>query len=202
MPDGSLLRQIKGIPMGDPMSPGMTIGACAWMENDWMDGLTSQDKTCFRAKRYMDDILMIYAKPAWWDHEKFMSDFEKSECYHPPLRLEDGGTGTFLETRFELRDGSFRHWLKNDNEDGRDKIWRYQHFKSHSPYLQKRALLTARLKKVQSMASDSRALYESGVNKVHEFSRLCYPRHMLRAACTYLAASTAERTWLDVRDTL
>ena len=27
MPDGKLMRQAKGIPMGDPLSPGMTIGA-------------------------------------------------------------------------------------------------------------------------------------------------------------------------------
>ena len=34
MPNGQLLKQAKGIPMGDPLSPGMTIGACAWMEHE------------------------------------------------------------------------------------------------------------------------------------------------------------------------
>ena len=29
---GGLRRQVKGIPMGDPNSPGMCIGACAWMD--------------------------------------------------------------------------------------------------------------------------------------------------------------------------
>ena len=33
MPDGRLLWQKLGIPMGDPISPGMTIGGCAWKKN-------------------------------------------------------------------------------------------------------------------------------------------------------------------------
>jgi hypothetical protein len=44
MPDGQLMRQVGGIPMGDPLSPGMTIGACAWMEKEWMQTLTEEDK--------------------------------------------------------------------------------------------------------------------------------------------------------------
>ena len=202
MPDGRLLRQCAGIPMGDPLSPGMCIGSCAWMEDEWMQGLAEADKTCFRAKRYMDDVLLIHAKPTWWDHERFTADFKKSECYHPPLRLEDGTPDTFLETRFELADGRFRYWLKNDNEDGNDRIWRYQHFKSHAPLLQKRALLTACLRKVQRMSSDTAALYRSGLAKAKEFMRLQYPRAVVAAACRYLAASSGERTWLDVRDSL
>ena len=60
MPNGQLLRQTKGIPMGDPLSPGMTIGTCAWMEKEWMNTITVQDQQRFRAKRFMDDILLIY----------------------------------------------------------------------------------------------------------------------------------------------
>ena len=34
MPDSTILWQAEGIPMGDPLSPGMTIGTCAWMERE------------------------------------------------------------------------------------------------------------------------------------------------------------------------
>ena len=51
---GGLRRQVKGIPMGDPNSPGMCIGACAWMEMEWMKGLDTETKKRFRAIRYMD----------------------------------------------------------------------------------------------------------------------------------------------------
>ena len=67
MPDGRLLWQKLGIPMGDPISPGMTIGACAWMEKEWMNTLDSETKGIFRAKRFMDDILLVYARNEKWD---------------------------------------------------------------------------------------------------------------------------------------
>ena len=51
MRDGQLLRQTGGIPMGDPISPGMTIGACGWMEDEWMQTLAPEVKRRFRAKR-------------------------------------------------------------------------------------------------------------------------------------------------------
>ena len=37
MPDGTIRHQVQGIPMGDPLSPGMTIMTCAWMEREWME---------------------------------------------------------------------------------------------------------------------------------------------------------------------
>ena len=150
----------------------------------------------------MDDILLVYAKAPWWDHERFVRDFTASTCYHAPLKLEDGKEGTFLETQFEIRDGSFRHWLKNENDGGAPRVWRYQHFHSHAPYLQKRALVTACLRKVHKMASDTAALYRSAHLKLAEFRRLQYPTNLLRKACTFIAASTGEGAWLGVRDAI
>ena len=83
MPNGHILRQTKGIPMGDPLSPGMTVGTCtcAWMEKEWMNTLTERDKQRFRANRFMDDILLIYRANETWNHRRFVKDFEKSHCY-------------------------------------------------------------------------------------------------------------------------
>ena len=86
--------------MGDPISPGMTIGTCAWIESEWMNTLPLQDKQYFRAKRYMDDVLMLLVETPKWEKDRFMDDFEKSHCYWPPLKLEEGGKDTFLETKF------------------------------------------------------------------------------------------------------
>ena len=203
MPDGRLWHQRKGIPMGDPISPGMTIGACAWMEHEWMQTLSDEDKQYFKAVRYMDDILMLRAKSDRWDADGFARDFESSTCYMEPLKLESGKPDTFLETRIRIEpDGTIRHWLKNDNEQGQNNVWRYHHYHSHMPHLQKRAILTACLRKVHTMASDKEVLATSATYKIQEFLRLQYPPQMVRAACTYLAASTAEKTWLDVRDAI
>ena len=112
--EGKLRRQVKGIPMGDPTfpySPGMCIGACAWMEKEWMNGLSSETKRYFRATRYMDDVLTLVADSPLFDRQEFMNDFNQSECYWKPLRLEDASAGTFLETSFEISNGKCRHWL-------------------------------------------------------------------------------------------
>ncbi len=92
--DGQLWRQAKGIPMGDPHSPGMTIGTCAWMEHEWLQTVHPNSRENFLARRYMDDLLVFYARHSGWDEERFLKDIS-SHCYLPPLRLEAGGKGRF-----------------------------------------------------------------------------------------------------------
>ena len=200
--DGQLWKQIKGIPMGDPHSPGMTIGACSWMEHEWMQTLDPATKEFFIARRYMDDILLFYAESATFDSKSFLADFCKSECYLPPLKLEDAKSDTFLETRFEIAPtNKVRHWLKNDNVPGQPKaVWRYAHFHSHTTFAQKRGVLMACLKKVHAMASDKRALRQSAQDKLHEFFTLQYPAKMLWGACTTMGTHTRDPAWFDVRD--
>ena len=198
---GDLFNQCKGIPMGDPHSPGMTIGTCAWMEKEWMTTIHNDAKPFFKIKRYMDDILMFYAETNGLQYNKLLQDFGRSECYFPPLTLEDAKQDTFLETTFEIRDNKIRHWLKNENTPYQPpKVWRYSHFRSHMAFQVKRGVLQATLKKVQAMASDRRALYHSALQKIAEFQRLQYPRKMLWTACTTLGVQTRETTWFDVRD--
>ena len=67
------------------------IGATGFMEDDFMSELTPAVKKMFRAKRYMDDILILYVENENWDHERFLADFERSECYHPPPTIGVGG---------------------------------------------------------------------------------------------------------------
>ena len=130
--DGQLWRQAKGIPMGDPHSPGMTIGTCAWMEHEWLQTVHPDVQNLFTAKRYMDDLLVFYAQNDRWDHEKLLGDLT-NECYFPPLRLEDGAEGTFLETSFKITaTNRIRYWLKNQNER-EAAVWRYAHFASQAP---------------------------------------------------------------------
>lgn len=199
--DGQQLwRQVNGIPMGDPISPGMTIGACGWMEKKWMQTLHCNVKQHFKAKRYMDDIICVIAKNSLWDHTTFINDLVESKCYQQPLRLEDGTQNTFLENTFEIRNNRFRWWLKNDNQPNQAPTkWRYQHFASHAPFLQKRSILQSCLRKVAKMACDREALTESALAKIAEFRRLQYPLNVCRGVCTYLGATTGEETWIHIR---
>ena len=144
--------------------------------------------------------MLIYAKNDSWQHEQFCDDLQMSTCYVPPLTLTAGKPDTFLETRFLMEGNNLRYRLKNDNETGAINVWRYQHFASHTPYAQKRAVLTGCLQKVHKMASDAQMLERSAHAKLREFKKLAYPTHMLKAACTYMAASHGQKLWLDIRD--
>ena len=113
----------------------------------------------------MDDLLIFSAENSTWDRD----GFEKSigeECYFPPLTLEDGSEGTFLETSFKITASNcIRHWLKNTNELGEEpKVWRYAHFASYTPFLQKKAVLR-------------------------------YPKKVLWTACTTMGVSTRDTAW-------
>ena len=189
--------------MGDPNSPGMCIGTCAWMEMEWMKSLSQETKKHFRSIRYMDDVLTLTARSATFDEARFKTDFHKSECYWDPLRLEDGGEGTFLETSFDLKpNGEVSHWLKNVNEPGKDpKVWRYAHYSSYTPWAAKRSTMISTLKKVDKMASDTENLVKSACWKLKEFARLDYPIPALLRACSVVAVTTRNSSWFQARNT-
>ena len=151
----------------------------------------------FKAKRYLDDILLLYIKSARWQDIDFVKKFEASECYWPPLELEDGGQDTFLETRFALQNNNIRTWLKNDNEV-ETKIWRYQDFRSHGKYQQKKAVLQGALRKVNHMASDNGMLIRSALDKLREFANVGYPAGVRRFVCVGLGCETGNDTWFII----
>ena len=173
------------------------------MEMEWMNSLATKTKERFSTIRYMDDVLTLTARSDDFDEESFKADLHRSECYWEPLRLEDGGEGTFLETSYTITpDGSVRHWLKNVNDpDEETKVWRYAHYHSHTPWTAKRSVLTATLKKVDKMASDDVCLLKSALWKLAEFAKLKYPIQALLRACTLVAVTTRNTAWFKVRNT-
>ena len=200
--NGDLLLQKQGIPMGDPVSPGMTIVACAWMERMWLTGLSPSVRGKLMAKRFMDDILLVYADGSDWNSDAMILDFEKN-CYHSPLTLENAKENTFLESTFKIQNNKFRFWIKNDNTlEQPHKIWRYQRFESATPFEQRRAVLSSALLKVHRMASDAETLHQSAVQKLAEFARLGYPRGLLRQQCSKMAATQGTYEWIRVRDNI
>ena len=199
---GGLWVQRRGIPMGDPHSPGMAIVTCAWMEDEWLQTVGAEARRLFRCYRYMDDILTIHPVDSILASSALARDLQR-ECYWPPLELEDGRQGTFLETSFDTSDDGVRFWLKNDNVRGAaPKVWRYAHFWSYTSLTQKRATLRAALRKVHTHASDDSVLFHSAQKKLAEFDRLLYPQRMLRQACCMLAVTTRNTVWFRVRDAL
>ena len=201
MPSGQLLQQMQGVPMGDPTSPGMTVGTCAWMEKEWIKSIDPTDRKRFAARRFMDDIMIIYREDPDWDHHRFISDFRRSECYQQPLTLTDGREGVFLENKFWVKKNKIDFTIKNDNEE-KNTIWRYHHFYDNTTYEQKRATLVACLRKVQHLSSDPVLMGDAALAKIAEFRRLRYPVSVLCKICSFLGASSGEATWIAVRNAL
>ena len=70
--------------MGDAISPGETVIACAWMENEYMQGLQEEDKKHFSAGRYMDDVILVCKHESTWDYKGFQAALT-NQCYVSPL---------------------------------------------------------------------------------------------------------------------
>ena len=162
-----------------------------------MASLHEDVKRRFMAKRYMDDILIVMRKDGW-DSGRFYEDFKASECYMKPLKLEEASDGTFLETSFQVDRDQIQFRLKNVNEGGVKKVWRYQAYDSYTTSEQKWSTLVATLKKVNFMAGDGKELMESAMEKLREFADLGYPVQVRKSAC-YRVGREVERTeWIMV----
>ena len=142
---------------------------------------------------------MLVAKHDQFDHDRFLLDFQRSECYWPPLTLKDAKEDTFLETTFSLQGNNLRYWLKNDNTvTNPHKIWRYAHFHSYATLEMKKKILKATLLKLHNMASDDGVLCESAIDKLHEFARLGYPPSLIASVCRTLAVRTRNSIWFRI----
>ena len=174
------------------------------MEHEWMQSLSDEVKEHFCAARYMDDILMFVKETPNFNCDKFLQDFEQSECYLDPLALEDGKDNTFLESTFHLNDkNGCTYWLKNENVAGQPpKIWRYAHFYSHGALIQKIRVLKATLHKLYKMASNDDILASSAIQKLYEFLALKYPAKIIASACNTMATTTRNPTWFRIRNSV
>ena len=52
------------------------------------------------------------------------------------------------------------------------------------------------------MASDRENMRQSARNKLEEFKRLGYPIPMLKQMCNYIATTTGNGTWINIRNNI
>ena len=176
--------------------PGWKICGCKRLTQ------TQKNSSSIKAKRYMDDILTFYVTNPRFDHGKLLDEFKQSQCYWPPLNLENANNGIFLETQIEIRNNTIRHKLKNDNAK-EIMTWRYMHINSNNKHTYKKAALITNLRKVDYMASDDMMLIGSAIDKLREFVLLLgYPKGMLYDACTKMAVLTRAQAWFMIRGKL
>ena len=197
MPDGKILKQDKGIPMGDPTSPGITIITCAWMEAKFIKQIPEQEKQNIRARRYMDDLLVLVARNNTKQQDEILEQLDDG-CY-ADLKLVPGKENTFLENTIKVNDdNSLEWWLKDDNKEQPNKIWRYTLVDSQAPYKQKVATIKATLKKAYKMGSNDSLRFMAIRRKLVEFRLLGFTASSLKQICKRLAIETDTKMWFDL----
>ena len=197
MPNGCILKQCKGVPMGGAISPGATVITLAFMEQKYLATLSPRVKENFIALRYMDDLLTVIHTKS----NHIVETYKNVRIYEGDLRLETTTPFTFLETWLEVNtQGKITYRLKNDNEwCSVPKVWRYQHWHSGASYTLKRGILLATLKKVDRMASDPSQLFISATEKIREFFHKQYPPGTIGFACNVMYNTTGNWMWKRIK---
>ena len=96
--------------------------------------------------------------------------------------LEEGAALALDWTKLEkVARGEFTYRLKNTNEDGVQRVWRYTPASSYTPYSQKVGLIAGLTQKCIRMASDTEQLRISLRAKVAELRQLGYSGRIIRA---------------------
>ena len=163
---------------------------------EWMQTLDRETKARFAAKRFMDDILLIYSKGGGWQSDAFVRDFQQSLCYMPPLKLEEATQDIYLETCFQLANNAIGTRLKNVNETEPDRVWKYKSYSSYDPPMQKRGILLGVMKKLSHHASSNEQFIYSAACKFRELQACGYPRAYLRGVYHTMAQKTKDLRWV------
>ena len=110
---GNIIKQVKGIPQGDSLSPAIAVGTCAFFEKKWFDNKSIEEQKAFSAYRYIDDVLGIIDKG--YEHWEALASDYKNNCYPKELELTEDDNSHFLECEIIPNKGRIesKHWNKN-----------------------------------------------------------------------------------------
>jgi hypothetical protein len=183
-----ILRQLKGIPMGSPISPILAIMVCAYYESSFYKNCNSDERQRTEGVRYVDDIIVygIYNRKIVGDKDKTMRVMDSFEnCYHEDLILEEekvvDGQCIFLEAEIKLDyKNKILMRFKNVNwkyimNGERRKIMRYVHWRSYTPRSIKRCTIIGCIHRIIMHSSCDVFMRDSILKLFFELRSLEYP---------------------------
>lgn len=200
-----LLQQTKGIPMGSPLSPILAILYCCRIESYFLDTLKINMK--FNSIRYIDDILIILS-----GKEKEMTERNIQQLivtmkhfYHNGcdvvMEIEESGQNiNFLENKISIfRDNlEIEYFNKNEENienENKQKIIRFKHWKSYEPEEQKLGLIIGFLTRISRLSNDENALLHNILCLIKELYLLGYPRRIINTALYKMELKTEQKIW-------
>ena len=193
---GTMIRQIKGIPQGDSLSPAICIGTLAWYENKWMSKQSKEDKKNMVIKRYLDDVIMIINSQ--YKNKQQMINTYKQQCFPKGLSLEgEKGDCNYLETMI-INDGhniECKHRNKNGGKIYQE-FYRGKHAWSYSEEKHKIGAMIGTFLRIERNSSQTQLAIISMKEKYNELKGLKYTKEQMKRVTKYLACKhTTSPLW-------
>ena len=183
-----IIRQTKGIPQGDSLSPAICIGTLAWYETQWMNKLTPKEKGNIKIARYLDDVLFM-TNSNMKNYKRVIESYKES-CYPQGLTLEgEEGDNNFLETAIinTTTNIECRHRNKNANMEEQE-FYRGKHAWSYNEERHKMGAMIGTFARIKRNSSKNDLAMISIQEKIQEFQTLNYTTKQCERALKYLAS--------------
>ena len=198
-----IIQQVHGIPMGDPMSPALCIGSCAYLEMKWFESLPANIQPHVKFTRYLDDIFMIANIGQNGIPESDFLALKKEfteNCYPPCLELEETPHDEYLECKVQTEGNviTTRHWNKNLTHmiaTGKQHYYKHQHFGSHTTNHSKRGALIGTWTRMSDNTNTTEGLHMAICEKMFELNELKYPKKYVLKTLKYMHNKTKEEIW-------
>ena len=195
---GTLVRQCKGIPMGDSLSPAFAVGTCAWFENKWVLTIPPQHRWRVKGIRYMDDVLMIINDKGWGKAQEWFDNFTATgACYPAPLSLSEDTGDTYLECKIHNKgdEMSLQHWNKNEGSEVKQRFYSGAHAHSYSDFTHKFGAIIGTLVRMKRNSATDMLLQESLQEKWKELKCLKYSKTTIEKAKKVMKNKFPDMEW-------
>jgi len=181
-----VLQQIKGIPMGSPLSPILAIMYCARAENYFIETLDT--KIIIHGARYIDDLLLVISG------NKEELNFENMDNIIKDLKgLYNNGSGVELQIEYW---GKHLQFLENEiyitnnklyieyfNKNGiKRNITRFKSYKSYEPKIQKIGMIIGYFKRIERLSTSASGFMLQVKRIIQELLDLDYPKNVIKRA--------------------
>ena len=195
-----IIQQVHGIPMGDPMSPAMCIGTCAYIEMQWFDSLPADVKPHIRFTRYLDDIFMVANRSNIQNYDELVDSFVK-RCYPSCLELEETNSNEYLECKVVVNGSKLNiyHWNKNHihmQSNAQQYYYKGQHMQSYTTDQSRRGALIGTWTRVQDNSNNSTLMSTAILQKCDELRTLSYTTRYIKNTLRYMHKKTKSNHWL------
>jgi hypothetical protein len=197
-----IVKQVHGIPMGDPLSPAICIATCTYFENKWFNTLSKTEKENIFFCRYMDDIHMVTDSATIPSLENVAKDFE-TKCYPNSLVLESTDAAIFLECTLATDPSTNRILLSHNNKNhthitsfGKQRYYKQQDYKSYTSHRVQRGTLIGLWTRMMHNSNDDSLLHTKINERIREMLHtLHYPTSPIICTLTHMLQKHKTLVW-------